>query len=281
MTVNEYCLFLLLSEKLSDKLTPPPNEILDIPDLSVVVPEKPNRENRILFSDKKSKIPRLEHLNQKVNRAIAIHHFANHELMALEIFAWALLKFQNADSLVRRDLFKTLKEEQKHLGLYIQRIRELGMDFGDKPLNSIFWKFTPLMKSIENFSSIMSLSLEGANLDFSRLFGKVFEIQGDTESSKIMDIIYRDELSHVKRGLRVLHKTKAPEESDWSSYTQSLVFPFTPRRAKGYFFFPDTRKKVGFSDEFIQKLGEYRDEFSNRKKEVIPEELKSWGIYSG
>ncbi len=281
MTVNEYCLFLLLSEKLSDKLTPPPKDILDIPDLSVVIPEKPNRENKILFSDKKSKIPRLEHLNQKVNRAIAIHHFANHELMALEIFAWALLSFQNADTLIRRDLFKTLKEEQKHLGLYIQRIRELGLEFGDKPLNSIFWKFTPLMKSIENFSSIMSLSLEGANLDFSRLYSKVFEIHGDTESSKIMDIIYKDELSHVKRGLRVLHKTKEPEESDWNFYTQTLVLPFTPRRAKGYFYFPDTRKKVGFSDEFILKLGEYRDEFSNRKKEVIPEELKSWGIYSG
>ena len=35
-----------------------------------------------------------------------------------------------------------------------------------------------------------------------------------------------------------------------------------------------------FSEEFIQNLAEYKDEFSNRKKEVIPEELKSWGIYS-
>jgi uncharacterized ferritin-like protein (DUF455 family) len=280
MTLNEYCLHILRSETLEEKLTPPPSAIQDILDLSLVVPEKPNRSPRISFSEKKSKIPRLEHLNQKINRAIALHHFANHELMALEIFAWALLKFQNADSLVRRDLFKTLKEEQKHMGLYLLRIRELGMDFGDKPLNSIFWKFTPLMKSIETFSSIMSLSLEGANLDFATLYRKVFEINGDTESSKIMDIIYKDELSHVKRGLRVLHKIKDPEESDWKFYTQTLVFPFTPRRAKGYFYFPDTRKKVGFSDEFILKLGEYTDEFSNRKKEIIPEELKSWGIYS-
>ena len=280
MTVNEYCLFILLSEKLSDKLTPPPKDIIDIPNFSIVLPDKPNRENKILFSDKKSKIPRLEHLNQKTNRALAIHHFANHELMALEIFAWALLKFQNIDPLFRRDLFKTLKEEQKHLSLYINRIHELGMEFGDKPLNFIFWKFTPLMITFDNFSSIMSLSLEGANLDFATLYSKIFEINGDTESARIMDIIYKDELSHVKRGVRVLQKNKNPEESDWEHYSQNLVFPFTPRRAKGYFYFPETRKKVGFSDEFIQNLAEYKDEFSNRKKEVIPEELKSWGIYS-
>jgi uncharacterized ferritin-like protein (DUF455 family) len=280
MTVNEYCLFLLLSENLSDKLTPPPFDIIDTPDFSVVVPDKPNRENKIIFSDKKSKIPRLEHLNQKINRAFAIHHFANHELMALEIFAWALLKFQNIDPLFRRDLFKTLKEEQKHLSLYINRINELGLDFGDKPLNSIFWKFTSLMTTFDNFSSIMSLSLEGANLDFATLYSKVFEINGDTESARIMDIIYKDELSHVKRGLRVIQKNKSSEISDWDYYSQNLVHPFTPRRAKGYFYFPNSRKKVGFSEEFIQKLGEYRDEFSNRKKEVIPEELKSWGIYS-
>ena len=280
MTVNDYCLFILLSEKLSDKLTPPPKDIIDIPNLSIVLPDKPKRENKILFSDKKSKIPRLEHLNQKTNRALAIHHFANHELMALEIFAWALLKFQNIDPLFRRDLFKTLKEEQKHLSLYINRIHELGMEFGDKPLNFIFWKFTPLMTTFDNFSSIMSLSLEGANLDFATLYSKIFQINGDTESARIMDLIYKDELSHVKRGVRVLQKNKNPEESDWEHYSQNLVFPFTPRRAKGYFYFPETRKKVGFSDEFIQNLAEYKDEFSNRKKEVIPEELKSWGIYS-
>jgi hypothetical protein len=28
------------------------------------------------------------------------------------------------------------------------------------------------------------------------------------------------------------------------------------------------------------KLAEYKDEFSNRKKEIIPEGLKTWGIYT-
>ena len=281
MTLNEYCYHILLSNTLGEKLLPPPPDIIDFIDLNLDVPVKPNREVRLSFSDQKSKIPRLEHFNQKINRALAIHHFANHELMAMELFAWAILSFQEIGFEFRNDLFKTLKDEQRHLGLYVKRMNEMGIEFGDKPLNYIFWKFTPAMKSFESFTAIMSLSLEGANLDFATLYGKVFELHGDLESSKLMNIIYREEIAHVKRGLKVVHHKKIDTESDWDFYSKIIQHPFTPRRAKGYFYFPHTREKVGFSEEFIQKLGEYKDEFSNRKKEVIPEELKSWGIYSG
>lgn len=280
MTINEYCLYLLKSEKLEDKLVRPPNIIEDIIDLKIIPPEKPSRESRISFSEKKSKIPRLEHLRTKENRAHALHHFANHELMAMELFAWALLKFQNAGKNIRRDLWKTLKDEQEHLILYLNRMNELGFMFGDKPLNFIFWKFTPLMKTIENFSAIMSLSLEGANLDFSLLYGKTFEKYGDIESAIIMDKIYKDELAHVRRGINAVDLTKYGD-SDWDYYNSLLTHPFTPRRAKGYFFFPETRRKVGLSENFISNLADYRDEFSIRKKESIPEELLAWGIYSG
>ena len=280
MTINDYCLTILESPRLEDKLTPPPKNLEDSLNNSVILPSKPNREKKIAFSDNKCKIPRLEHLNLASNRALALHHFANHELMALEIFAWAILKFQNISSKIRRDLFKTLREEQLHLQMYIDRIHELGMEFGDRPLNYIFWKFTPMMNSFEKFSTIMSISLEGANLDFATLYSKIFEIHGDTKSAFIMEKVFKDELAHVKRGLNAI-SIEAGKELDWISYINILPHPFTPRRAKGFFYFPDTRRRVGFSEDFINNLGKYRDEFSNRKKEIIPKELENWGIYSG
>lgn len=279
MDINEYCLHILKSEKLEDKILSPPEGLEDVPKEISKIPEKPGREKKLQFSDEKNKIPRLEHLRTTENRALALHHFANHELMALEIFAYALLKFQNLPSQTRRDLWKTLKEEQNHLRLYVERMNQLGVGFGDRPLNYIFWKFIPLMKTFENFTAIMSLSLEGANLDFSLVYGKTFESFGDTESATIMERIYKDELAHVNRGINAI-KLKSQGNSDWEYFLSILPHPFTPRRAKGYFYFPDTRRKVGFSENFIENLGAYKDEFSNRKKERIPNELQTWGIYS-
>ncbi|MCB1141665.1 MAG: DUF455 family protein [Leptospiraceae bacterium] len=279
-TLNEYCNFLLKAPNLEDKLLPPPGDLIDEVS-SFSLPDFPGRSEKIQFSDKKSKIPRLEHMNLDSNRGLALHHFANHELMAIELFAWAILKFQEISPKSRQILLKTLEEEQIHFRLYLERMREFGIDFGDRPLNSIFWKFRPLMSSFEKFTSIVSLSLEGANLDFAIVYRNTFSHQGDEKTASIMDRIYRDECKHVRRGIRILKNRPDPALSEWEYYLSLLEHPFTPRRAKGYFFLPFTRKKVGFSEEFIQKLGEYRDEFSNRKKEVIPEDLKSWGIYSG
>lgn len=280
-TVNEYCLFILNSSTLEDKLTPPPEDLIDTPDETILVPEKPNREIKLAFSDHKNKMPRLEHLNQTVNRAIAMHHFANHELMATELFAHALLRFQNIGDAFRKDILRTLADEQKHLRLYLNRMREFGMDLGDIPLNYIFWKYVPLMKTFEKFYAIMSVSFEGANLDYATIYQKTFENHGDSKSAEIMEIIFRDELKHVKRGFKVIEARPDKTKSEWEYFRSLLDHPFTPRRAKGYFYIPDSRRKVGFSEDFVMNLAEYRDEFSNRKKEVIPEEIKTWGVYSG
>ena len=136
--LNEYCIHILKSERLEDKLIDIP-EGLDLDSkIQKNIPDLPNRESKIAFSDKKTKIPRLEHLNLSINRAIAMHHFANHELMAIELFAWALLRFPEIENSFKLDLLRTLKEEQKHFKLYINRIQELGISFGDKPLKKIF-----------------------------------------------------------------------------------------------------------------------------------------------
>lgn len=280
-TINEFCKLILESGHLIDKITPPANDLIDVIDFGLESIEKPNRDPRIDFSEKKCKVPRLEHLNQSTNRAICLHHFANHELMAIELFAYALLKFQNIPTSHRQKFFLSLLDEQKHFQLYLDRLHDLGMEFGDKPLNYIFWKFKTSMSTPEKFSAIMSISLEGANLDFALLYKNTFLEVDDEKSASIMDTIYKDEIKHVRRGLNFLRESKPAQLSDWDYYNQLIEFPFTPRRAKGYFYLPRTREQAGFDAEFVSKLGEYRDEFSNRKKEQIPERMKDWGVYSG
>ena len=266
--ITDYARCLISSGKLEDKLLPPPaNMVYD--EFSGEVPEKPERDLKIQFSDKKSKIPRLEHLNDERNRAVTLHHFANHELMAIELFAYALLKFPELPRKFREDLVKTIKEEQKHLRLYLNRMNELGIELGEKPLNYLFWKQIPLMKTPEKFFTIMSLSFEGANLDYSVLYEKCFDYFEDSKSSKIMQTIYKDELKHVNRGLKIFRHYIPDKKDEWEHYNSLIQFPFTPRRAKGYIYIPQTREKAGFNDKFILELGKYHDKFSNRVKSPV------------
>lgn len=272
---------ILFSGSLEDKIETPQLNLLDSRELNLDIPNQPIRNNSIKISDQKSKIPRLEHLHMEINRGLAMHHFANHELMAIEIFAWALLKFQHLSDEIRLSMLKSLIDEQKHFKLYLERMKELGIEFGERPLNGIFWKFIPMMQTFEKFTAIMSISFEGANLDYAMIYQKTFSQFGDLKSSQIMETVFLDELKHVRRGLNVIRNREDKNISEWDYFVSLLDKPFTARRAKGYFYIPDTRRKVGFTEEFIQSLAEYRDEFSNRKKEVIPEELKKWGIYTG
>lgn len=246
---------------MEDKLYSPDAFPIDRPSENFIPPDRPTRSGKIEFSDRKSKIPRLEHLNIEENRILSLHHFANHELMAVELFAWAILKFQDVPSSVRKSFYKTLLEEQMHLRLYLKTIRDWGMDFGDRPLNYIFWKQTPNMQTLEKFYAVMALSFESANLDFSLIYKKAFEKFGDFEKASIMNQVHRDEIRHVKRGVKVVFSDGTKGIDQWEKYRKLISHPFTPRRAKGTFYFPELRLKAGLSSEFASELGKYEDEY--------------------
>ncbi len=264
MKLSEYAKHLLLSSDLEDKLLPPPSVWQEETDVRPFRIEKPNRADNLKFSDVKTKIPRLEHLNQTTAKGLTLHHFANHELMAIELFAWAILAFPESPLRVKLGFIKTIQEEQTHLRLYLKRMNDFGISFGDIPLNYIFWKQVPKLGSVEEFTAVLSLSFEGANLDYSQIYAKAFAHFEDWETAEIMIRIFEDEVKHVKRGMRVFQNGKPSSMEDWDYYKTLIHFPFTPRRAKGYIFLPETRKLSGMSDEFIRLLEEYEDEYSGR-----------------
>lgn len=277
MKLSEYAKHLLLAPNLEDKLfTPAKHWDEEIDDKPLRI-QKPGRSHLIQFSDKKVKIPRLEHLNLESNKGLTLHHFANHELMAIELFAWAILAFPNAPKSIRNGWVKTIEEEQTHLKLYINRMNDFGVQFGDIPLNYIFWKQLEQFHTLESFSAVMSLSFEGANLDYSQVYAKVFSYFGDLKTSEIMLTIFEDEVKHVKRGVRAFEKSIPPEKNSWEYYLTLIQFPFTPRRAKGYLFFPETRYLAGLDQDFVNHLSNYEDEYTGR---VNLESVKKFGLGS-
>ena len=250
---------ILFSQELAVKLDCPSLITDDHPGVSLESPIAPHREVQLQFSEKKGKseFPALHHLEKDSTRGKILHYFANHELLATELMALVLLKFPKAPKAFRRGVLKTMKDEQEHTRIYIKRLADMGIEFGQYRVNGYFWKMIAPMRTPMDYVSRLSLTFEQANLDFSKYFAGQFGKIGDVASEKLLERIYHDEISHVGYGLKWFRRWKNPELSDWEAYQEQLDFPLSPRRAKAEPFNMAGRERVGLDTEFIQKLYVY------------------------
>ena len=224
----------------------------------IELPRFPGRPNGLsLDRDSKqaaARFPGRSAFETPVGRGMVLHYFANHELLALELMALALLRFPDAPAGFRMGIAQTMLEEQSHMQLYLARMRELGVEFGQMPVNSFFWKCLSPMRSPMEYVSQMSMTFEQANVDFSAHYRDVFRNLGDDVTADILDRVYREEIGHVKHGVVWFDKWRDPAQSQWEAWTANLTFPVNPSRARGIGFEVPARKQMGFSDEYIESL---------------------------
>jgi len=231
----------------------------------------PNRVNEITFSKEQMKFPKKGALRDRKQRGKALHFFANHELLAIEMMAAAIILFPDEDLFVYKGLVDTISEEQLHLNLYCKRMNELGVSFGEYPLNHFFWSFMEKSDDIETFYTVISLTFEQANLDFALYYRNVFSELGDDETSDIMNIIYNDEIKHVARGRAYVAKSFLKEsqaQSFWEYFLDILPSPLTADRAKGIVFDEKGRERAGLDRDYISHLKDFKSSFKiTRRKE--------------
>lgn len=263
---QDFAKSILLGDKLEDKLTQTMFE-WDSWD-SFELPMSPGRSGSLCFSENQLKFPKTARLNETDKKALALHSFANHELLAIEMMAAALLLYphQNDEQIrFKKGILTSLKDEQKHLQLYIGRINELGYAFGDFPLNDFFWKQMVKLKTPENYLSVMALTFEAANLDFAQHYAGIFRSFGDEKTASIMDEVLEDEITHVAFGAHWMKRWRK-DKTLWEYYLSSLPFPLTPARSKGMGFDLDLHNRAINDDSFIQALSQYDDDFLVTKR---------------
>ena len=256
MELREWAIQILSAKSLSDKLFKPEEFSDEFPGDSLLFNE-PCRPSHMQFNrrSKEEKLPSFQELNSSEKRAICLHRFAGHELLAVEIMAYVLLAFPQASASFRKGVAHVLCEEQRHVKLYMERLKAFGVTFGDLPLYRHFWTHTPYITSPLHYVSMMSLTFEMANLDFAPIYGKVFTNVGDLESAALMATILKDEISHVRFGWQWLKKLKVQNETEWEAWEKVLQTTLlTPKRAKGFFLHSEPRQKAGIHEDFIKKL---------------------------
>ncbi len=203
-------------------------------------------------------LPRPGRLGTREARARALARFAHHELQAVELFAYALLRWPEVPKGLSLDWYAVLLDEQRHAALYLERIEALGFRFeAFAPHSDYLWKHLPAIEASEDgpsaFLAAMGLTLEQANLDFSALYRDAFAEAGDSESAAVCALVHREEIGHVRMAARWLRELR-PEPDDRGRYEASVPFPLSAARAKGRRFEAAARRAAGLSDDFIEHV---------------------------
>lgn len=262
MDTREFAERVLFSTSLEEKLTPAPVDLMDSnPGKAITLPDVPGRPDDLLMrrDGMRANMPRDGQINSDQDRGVLLHFLANHELLATELMALVLLRFPDAPAAFRRGIVRTLQEEQQHTRLYMGRMEECGVEFGELPVNGFFWDAVAPMESPLDYVTRLSLTFEQANLDFARHYADLFLHLGDKATSDVLETIYRDEIAHVGYGLK-WSKRWGGGDFDFESYAGRLPFPLSPARAKAERapFNAEGRKLAGFDADFIEELRLFR-----------------------
>jgi uncharacterized ferritin-like protein (DUF455 family) len=260
MELREFAERVLFSTSLEEKLRAPESITDERPGVALVTPAGPGRPAGLHFKPHgsgQSEFPGLHQLENPRERGKLLHFFGNHELLATELMALVLLRFPEAPAAFRRGLLQTLKDEQQHTRWYIDRMKACGLEFGELPVSGYFWRCVSPMENPMDYVASLCLTFEQANLDFAGHFARGFATVGDTETARLLEHIYKDEIGHVAYGLKWFRRWKNPQESDWDAFCRTLKFPLSPQRAKGFTLNLAGRRAAGLDADFIARLNVY------------------------
>lgn len=256
MYVHDYARALVLADTLDGKLVPPGHRL----ERAVPTPEPerlcaPGRPDELRIRPAREvKVPKKAAMANRDQRGRILHALANHELQAVELFAWAVLAFPDMAPGFHNGLLAIIADEQRHMQLYLACMEPLGVRFGDLPVTGHFWNKIAAVETPLQFVCTMGLTFENANLDFANEYAEYARAGGDQAAADALAVVHQDEIRHVRFAWKWLHKLKPAEVSAWDAYVANITWPLSPERARGKTFDADSRVAAGLSPEFIERL---------------------------
>jgi len=256
MNARDFAHQIVTADTLAGKLAPPPElgDAAFAPAGSALRLAAPGRPaNLAIVPGRQTRVPPLAGMRDPLQRARILHALANHELQAIELFAWAVLAFPTTPIAFRRGLVAILADEQRHLALYLDRLAAHGVGFGDQPVTGHFWNKLDHLTGPCEFVCAMNLTFENANLDFAGDYAAAARAAGDTATAGVLDQVHTDEIGHVHFGWVWLRRLTG-DADPWQAYLAHIRPPLGPARARGARFDREARRRAGFDEAFIAAL---------------------------
>ncbi len=122
--IRAHCARILTSADLPAKLAPPGRDEgrEETGTHEVSAPERPARGPGLEMASGAVSLPRPGELRSPKARALALARFAHHELQAVELFAWAILRWPEVPEGLMSVWLAVLGDEQRHARLFLVRV---------------------------------------------------------------------------------------------------------------------------------------------------------------
>lgn len=253
VTLRSHALAVLQAETIAGKLGRAKATLADDDRRPAALPQQPARPPGLLPCAR-AKVPSLTGYADAAQRARLLHGWFNHELQALELFAWALLTFTDAPDAFRRGLATLLEDEQRHALLYLERLDALGHGPGDFPVSAYLWNKRGLMDTPLRFVAAMCLTFESANLDHTLDAVAAARSVGDEATARVLERVHAEEQGHVAFGLKWFQRFRPQDVAALDAWRAALIWPLRPALARGPVLHAACRRELGLPAEFVTAL---------------------------
>ena len=169
----------------------------------VAMPDTPARPERPELLPP-NRMPKRGRAGSERSRIALLHALAHIELNAIDL-AWDMVGRFGAD--MPRDFLddwvRVGDEEAVHFGMLADRLAELGAAYGDLPAHDGLWQAAAVTS--QDFAgrlAVVPQVLEARGLDVTPATVARLEAAGDSQSARILEKIYLDEIGHVGVGNR-------------------------------------------------------------------------------
>jgi uncharacterized ferritin-like protein (DUF455 family) len=205
-------------------------------------------------------VPRRR-LGSPAGRGALLHAVAHIELNAIDLAADMIARFaqhphilENSQSDFINDWSRVCAEEAKHFNLLHARLDNLGMAYGDHPAHNGLWEAAfNTRNDIAARLAIAPMVLEARGLDVTPGMIKKLSAVGDLESVAILQIIYDEEIGHVKIGARWFQVVSEKMGKDPRTHFHDMVNTYFAGKLKPPFNV-QARTLAGLTEDFYAPL---------------------------
>ncbi|TFY54812.1 hypothetical protein EVJ58_g8642 [Rhodofomes roseus] len=214
-------------------------------------------------------------VGKRKNRAVMLHALANIEQWAIDL-AWDIMarygpEHPDLPPAFFSDFAKMALDESKHFSLLTSRLSSLSPDtpYGSLPVHASLWESARVtFNSLRARLAIIHLVHEARGLDVNPGTIAKFRRGGDTESVDVLNIVHRDEVTHVTTGHRWFTWICEKQGVDPVQTFRDEVKRCWRGDVKGPFNIED-REQAGMTRDFYENLkGEMPSDWDQRHLET-------------